>query len=68
MQCNVRTFFLSLKHVFQIVEYIELEFQLRINFQISTSMESGLTPGFSRASSKESKRTLEVPERSLGGV
>jgi hypothetical protein len=24
-------------------------------------------PGFSRASSKESKRTLVVPERSLGG-
>jgi hypothetical protein len=30
-------------------------------------MESGLTPGFSRASSKEFKRTLEVPERRLGG-
>ena len=28
---------------------------------------SGLTNGFSRASSKESKRMLEVPERSLGG-
>jgi hypothetical protein len=41
--------------------------KLRINFQISTFMESGLTPGFSRASSKESKRTLKVPERSLGG-
>jgi hypothetical protein len=26
------------------------------------------TPGFSRASSKESMRTLEVPERSLGGL
>jgi hypothetical protein len=26
-----------------------------------------LTAGFCRASSKESKRTLEVPERSLGG-
>ena len=35
--------------------------------QISTFLESGLTNGFSRASSKESKRTLEVPERSLGG-
>ena len=41
--------------------------KLLINFQIATFMESGLTPGFSRASSKESKRTLEVPERSLGG-
>ena len=41
--------------------------KLRINFQISILMESGQTPGFSRASSKESKRTLEVPERSLGG-
>ena len=42
--------------------------KLHINFQISTFLESGLTPGFSRASSKEFKRTLEVPERSLGGV
>ena len=30
-------------------------------------MESGLTPGFSRASSKESKKLLVVPDRSLGG-
>ena len=30
-------------------------------------VKSGQTPWFSRASSKESKRTLEVPERSLGG-
>jgi hypothetical protein len=36
-------------------------------FQISTFLESGQTPGFSIVSSKESKRTLEVPERSLGG-
>jgi hypothetical protein len=28
---------------------------------------NGQTPGFYRASSKESKRMLEVPERSLGG-
>ena len=41
--------------------------KLRINFQISTLLESGQTPGFSRAASKESKRTLEVPERSIGG-
>ena len=41
--------------------------KLRIKFQISTLLESGQTPGFSRASSKESKRMLEVPERSLGG-
>ena len=34
-------------------------------FQISTFMESGLTPGFSRVSSKESKRMLVVPEISL---
>jgi hypothetical protein len=35
-------------------------------YQISTLLESGHTLGFSRAPSKESKRTLEVPERSLG--
>jgi hypothetical protein len=40
--------------------------KLRSKFKISTFWGSGLTPGFSRASSKESKRTLEVPERSLG--
>jgi hypothetical protein len=34
---------------------------------VSIFMESCLTAGFSRASSKESNRTLEVPERSLGG-
>ena len=38
-----------------------------INFQISIFLGSGRTPGFSRASSKESKRFLVVPERSLGG-
>jgi hypothetical protein len=36
-------------------------------FQISTVLGSGLIPGFSRASSKESKRILVVPERSHGG-
>ena len=38
-----------------------------INCQIFTFLRSGLTPGFSRASAKESKRTLVVPERSLDG-
>jgi hypothetical protein len=36
-------------------------------FRLSTFLESGQTPGFSRASSNESKRILDVPERSLGG-
>jgi hypothetical protein len=40
-------------------------------YQISTFLESilenGITPGFSRESPKESKRTLMFPERSLGG-
>ena len=40
--------------------------KIHIKFQISTILERGLTPGFSRASSKESKRTLVVPERTLG--
>jgi hypothetical protein len=40
---------------------------ISINFQISTFLGSSLIPGFSRASSKESKRTQVVPERSLGG-
>ena len=35
------------------------------SFQISTFLGSGVTPGFSRASSKESKRMLVVPGRSL---
>ena len=38
-----------------------------VGFQISTFLGSALTPGFTRASSKESKRTLVVPERSLDG-
>ena len=42
--------------------------KLCINFQISTLMEIGETSGLSRASSKESKRTLMVSERSLGGI
>ena len=40
--------------------------KLHINFQVSTLLESGPTPGFSIASCK-SKMTLEAPERSFGG-
>jgi hypothetical protein len=53
--------------VFDIINVPRILSKLRINFQISTFLKSGLTPGFSIASSKASKRTLEVPERSLGG-
>ena len=42
--------------------------KLNINFQISAFQESGPTLWFSKASSIESKRTLVVPERSLGGL
>ena len=47
--------------------------KLHINFQISTCLGSGPTPGFSwvllsvtHVSSMEPKRTLIVPERNLG--
>ena len=36
-------------------------------WEVFTFLESILTPGFSRESSKESKRMLVVPERNLGG-
>ena len=36
-------------------------------WEVFTFLESILTPGFSRASPKETKRMLVVPERSLCG-
>ena len=41
--------------------------KLHINFQISTSLGSALYPMYLQSVIMESKRTLEVPERSLGG-
>ena len=42
--------------------------KLHINFPIFTLLERGPTLVFSRELSKESKRMLLVPERSVGGV
>ena len=36
-------------------------------WEVFTFLESILSPGFSRVSPKETKRTLVVTERSLGG-
>ena len=41
--------------------------KLRINFQVSTCLGSALSPMCLQSVIMESKRTLEVPERSLGG-
>ena len=40
--------------------------KLHINFEVSTFLESGPSPKCLQSIILESKRTLEVPERSLG--
>ena len=55
--------------VFDIMDFPkDTSMKLNINFQISAFQESGPNLWFSKASSKESKRTVGVPERSLGGI
>ena len=41
--------------------------KLRINFQVSTFLGSAPSPMCLQSVIMESKRTLEVPDRSLGG-